>query len=83
MSIRLTDKPVGAVKTMLESGPIFTVTEPVVLWPPLETRGIVKLASPWLAGVKASTGSTVKEHPERVTAILLASTPVASPQVMV
>ena len=66
------------------SGPMLTVKSPVAVSPPVEVKSTLKVASPWLAGVRVSTGSTVKVQPSpvllRVTVILVASTPVASAQ---
>ena len=69
------------------SAPILTVKVPLAVLPPVEAKATAKVVSPWLAGASEFTGSTVKTQPvpveDRVTVILVPSTPVASPQVMV
>ena len=66
---------------------MFTVNSPVSVSPPEEVNNTLKVASPCEAAARLFTGSTVKEQAlapvPRVTVILVVSTPVASPQVMV
>ena len=75
------------MKTIVLSGPIFTVNVPVSVSPPEEVNGTVKVVSPCKPTARVFTGSTVKVQPlapePRVTVIFLASTPVASAQLMV
>ena len=76
----------GAVKVIAESGPTFTVIVRVISWPPVEVKVIVKVVSPWLAGVKVLTGVITKEQvlAVRVTEVsFVLSTLAASEQVMV
>ena len=82
--LRPTFNPVGAVKTMVASGPTFTVNVPVVAEPPSEAKATLNVVSPCKPAARVSIGSTVKLQPLRVTdASLVLSTPVASPQVTV
>ena len=72
---------------MRESGPIFTENVPEAVAPPSEVKATAKVVTPCKLGARVFTGSTVKTQllaPEpRFTAILSASTPVASAQVTV
>ena len=84
MLLAITNRFCGAVKAMVLSGPMFTVKTPVVVSPPVEVNSTENVVSPWEAGARVSTGSTVKVQlwapVPRVTAILVLSTPVGSPQ---
>ena len=78
--LRPTLKPDGAAKTISESGPTLTVIVPVTAEPPADVIGMLKVVSPEVA---AALGVRVKAQLLPVCeteAILLASTPVASPQ---
>ena len=70
---------------MVLSGPIFTVKTPLAVAPPDEVNGTEKVVSPCEPTARLFSGSTVKAQllAARLTAIFVASTPVASPQEMV
>ena len=80
--LRPTLRPVGAVKAMLETGPMLTLKAALRVLPPEDLSGMVKAAAPWVA-----VGLMVKVQPSpeasRTIEPILESMPVASPQVMV
>ena len=83
--LRPTSSPVGGVKIMFESPPMFTVNVPLVVSPPVDVNSTLKEVLPCDPAANVSMGSTVKVHLSpvvlRVTAVsFVLSTAVASPQ---